>query len=222
MTQRLLISSGTGPEEVRRFVALLAERLLKECRARRIDIVREEVAGPPKAPRSVALVVADAGGFLRQEVGSHALVARSAGRGKRSRKRWFARVALLDEPEPIGTLLAPKDVEFHACRSGGPGGQNVNKRSTAVRLLHCPSGLSVRVNAERSQWDNRRLAERRLQEALEGRLADSNERSAAQLRLCHYRLERGGEVRTYHIDNSGRLLAIEDTTDVGSPKKEER
>ncbi|MBN1518077.1 peptide chain release factor-like protein [Candidatus Sumerlaeota bacterium] len=70
----------------------------------------------------------------------------------------------IDIPASDDDLLAQCDVEF--ARSSGPGGQNVNRRETAVRIVHCPTGISASCQQERSQYQNKVIALQRLREKL--------------------------------------------------------
>jgi len=204
------ITSGTGPVEVRRFVALVAARLEALAEARGLAVAEVSAHGAAGEPRSMALYVdGDVPAALADEVGTHALIARGRDRGRAGRKRWFVAVSIHPhQPGPTGGRgadLPRAELVITACRAGGPGGQHVNKVSTAVRVEHVPTGLTVRSAGERSQQANLTRALDRLAALIHARTAAAVAVAARARRRDHYRVERGRAIRTYTLDGDGAL-----------------
>lgn len=203
----LLITSGVGPAEARQFVAQLAAHLEAVAEARGLE-VREVVsqgATDARAPRSITLRLRGDADAVQGELGTHALIHRS--RGRAARKRWFAAVSLhapVAEPRDLAAI-SRDDLVITACRAGGPGGQHVNKVSSAVRVHHVPSGLAIRSAAARSQQANLDHALRRLASLLAARAEARQAAGTRARRATHYQLERGRAIRSYHLAADGTL-----------------
>ncbi len=105
-------------------------------------------------------------GYLRSEIGVHRLVRISPFDSGKRRHTSFAAVDVVPEVEEIRIELNPSEIQMEFLRSSGPGGQHVNKVSSAVRLKHVPTGTTVLCQSERSQHKNRKMAENLLRAKL--------------------------------------------------------
>ena len=156
------LHAGKGGVEAMDWTAMLYRMYLRYCEAQGWGIEGiEETKGDEAGIKSVSFLVSGryAYGYLKGEMGTHRLVRQSPFNADNLRQTSFAGVEVMPElADDNEIVVKPEDVDFDAFRSGGHGGQNVNKVSTAVRLRHIPTGIIVECQTQRSQEQNRKIA----------------------------------------------------------------
>ena len=151
--------------------------------------------------RSLSFEVTGAGsyGALKKEAGVHRLVRMSPFNSAGKRQTSFSLVEVLPKLPDVGDAHIPEtELDVTVARSGGPGGQNVNKRDTAVRMTHTPTGISVHVTSERSQVQNKEKA----LEMIRGKLFQMREQeqlaeSRGLSTGASTKIEWGSQIRSY-------------------------
>lgn len=160
----LQITSGRGPVESCRIVALVLERILKQAQTRKLKVeIVEKEAGPANRTLLSAVIALEGAGcdtLVEEWEGTVLWIARSPYRIHHRRKNWFVGVQtfLLSESREA----TENEIRYETLRASGPGGQHVNKTESAVRAVHIPSGISIVASDQRSQWQNKKLATERL------------------------------------------------------------
>jgi peptide chain release factor len=210
----LQLTANTGPEECCLAVRKAMVQLLRECevagvRVELLEQVDSEVRGNL---RSVLLALEGEGAAVvaRRWCGSLLWICASPYRPRHGRKNWFIGGALFDAGEADDTTgeLDEADVRYEAVRASGPGGQHVNKTDSAVRATHLPSGLSVKVQTERSQHANKRLARALLAHKLATQANEVADAARRQRWRQHQGVERGNAARTFVGERFVERLAV--------------
>ena len=197
MKKYIQITAGRGPVECARAVTLVARELLKafpslqlaDCEPHnQVDGCLMSMTFATEEAIPQPIIDEWQGTVLWRST-------KNPYRPVHKRSNWFVGINFFDEVEL--PHIDESDIIYETCRSGGKGGQNVNKVETAVRATHISSGLSVKCSDERSQSQNKSLARERLllklREINEKTLADSQTRQWNN----HDNLERGNPVKKF-------------------------
>jgi len=197
----LQITSGRGPAECCWVVAQVLKYMIDEAKKANISyhIMHREkgIENGTLYSASIQLEGRNAESFSKQWTGTILWVGQSQFRKHHKRKNWFVainRINFSNEHFKIND----KDICYQAIRSGGPGGQLVNKVSTAIRAKYIPNGLNVLVSESRSQLQNKKLAKLRLYELIKLEQINQQKSKLQTEWKNHSEIQRGNPVKTFY------------------------
>jgi peptide chain release factor 2 len=197
------IHAGAGGIDAADWTQMLARMYLRWAERKGFSaVVAEESPAEEAGLKSVAFFVRGkhAYGLLEGERGVHRLVRMSPFDSQHRRHTSFASVDVVPEVgagEKIDIEIKPEDLRIETYKSGGAGGQYVNKTESAIRIIHLPTGTIVASQQERSQIQNRELAMTMLRSQLVQREIEEREAKLAELRGERRANEWGSQIRSY-------------------------
>lgn len=197
----LTIHAGAGGTEAQDWAQMLlrmytrwAERHGYECKV--ADVTEGDEAGIKSA--TIMIEGDNAYGHLRSEHGVHRLVRVSPFDANARRQTSFAALEVMPEIEDdVEVDIRPEDIEMQVYRSSGAGGQHINKTSSAVRLIHKPTGVVVACQTERSQFQNKETCMKMLRSKLVQLKMEAHAEKISDIKGVQLKIEWGSQIRSY-------------------------
>ncbi len=198
----MTIFSGAGGDDAEDFSRILFEMYSKYVTKKGWALkILDENENDNGGYRNITLEIAGNGAYgkLKGESGVHRLVRLSPFNAKHLRETSFSMVEVVPKLEKLSDIEIPEsELKIEMSKAGGPGGQNVNKRETAVRIVHIPSGVSVSCSGERSQGQNKGKA----MQILKGKIFKMREEEKQKKEAGLYvskttSIEWGNQIRSY-------------------------
>ncbi len=197
----LSVHAGAGGTESQDWAEMLLRMYLRWAEGKRfstevLDVSQGDEAGLKSA--TAEITGEHAYGYLKAERGVHRLVRLSPFDANHSRHTSFALIEVLPAAEEDPEVsVRPDELKVEFYRSSGPGGQNVQKVASAVRITHLSTGIVVTCQNERSQYQNREFAMKILMARLLERQMEEKAQEVAKLKGKHVSAEWGNQIRSY-------------------------